>query len=86
MNHHHKKVLESLFAHPISTNVNFKDVEHVLVELGAQITEKADNKIIVTIGERATLIHRPHNHSLTKDDVAQVRGFLIDCGIEPERL
>ena len=85
MNHHHQKVLESLFAHPISANIDFKDVEHTLAELGASIEEKSGNKVSITLNARSLVIHRPHHHVLPKDEVAQIRGFLVDCGIDPSQ-
>ena len=36
MNHRHRKVLHALFAHPISANISFKDVESLLSELGGR--------------------------------------------------
>ncbi|MEK7802159.1 MAG: hypothetical protein AAB276_06875 [Pseudomonadota bacterium] len=83
MNHHHKKVLEALFAHPISANIDFKDVESALVELGAVIEDKGANKVSVSLAGRNILLHRPHQHALPRDEVSQIRGFLVDCGIDP---
>lgn len=85
MNHHLHKVLESVFAHPISANIDFKDVEHMLTELGAVIEEKSGNKVSVTLSGNSLMLHRPHHHTLPKDEVAQIRGFLVDCGISPEQ-
>ncbi|MFA7275983.1 MAG: hypothetical protein WC043_04205 [Pseudobdellovibrionaceae bacterium] len=83
MNHHSQKVLESIFAHPVSANIDFKDVEHVLTDLGAAIEEKSGNRISIEMDGRSVILHRPHQHSLPKEEVAQLRGFLIDCGIDP---
>jgi hypothetical protein len=81
MNHHRQKVLDALFAHPISANIEFKDVEHVLTDLGADIQDKGE-KITVTLSGRTVSFHRPHGHTLPKDEVAQIRDFLKECGIE----
>jgi hypothetical protein len=85
MSHHNKKVLESVFAHPISSNIDFKDMEHALISVGVSIEEKAANKISLSLDGRSIVIHRPHQHTLSKDEVATVRGFLIDCGITPDK-
>jgi hypothetical protein len=77
-------VLAALFAHPISANIDFKEVEHVLKELGADIENKHGNRIGVTLnGHSATFTHV--NHSLPKDEVAQIRKFLEGAGITPEK-
>lgn len=37
MNHKHRKTLHALFAHPVSANINYQAVVHVLEELGAVV-------------------------------------------------
>lgn len=84
MSHHNKKILEAIFAHPISSNIDFKDMEHALTAVGVSIEEKAANKISLSKDGRSVVVHRPHQHTLPKDEVATIRGFLTDCGITPE--
>ena len=82
MNHRHRKTLHSLFAHPISGNIDFKAVVHVLEELGAEIENKAGNRIGVALnGHKAAFTHV--NHDLPKEEVIQIRKFLETCGIDP---
>lgn len=83
MNHHHQKVLESLFAHPLGSNIDFKAVEHLLTDLGATIEEKSGNKVAVTLQDKTVILHRPHQHTMPKDEVATLRDFLTSCGIAP---
>lgn len=82
MNHRHRKVLHALFAHPISANIDFKDVVHVLEELGAEVDAKSGNRIGVTL-QGHTVAFNHVNHSLPKDEVVQIRKFLETCGIDP---
>ena len=86
MSHHNKKVLEAIFAHPISSNIDFKDMENAVASLGVEFEEKAANKVSLSMDGRSVIIHRPHQHTLPKDEVATIRGFLIDCGISPENI
>jgi hypothetical protein len=81
MNHHHRKILHSLFAHPINANIDMKDVQHVLVELGAEIEQKSGGRIGVTLGGHTIAIAHV-NHSLPKEEVIQVRKFLETCGVD----
>jgi hypothetical protein len=84
MNHRHRKVLASLFAHPISANIDFKDVMHVLGELGAEIENKSGNRVGVTLaGHTAAFTHA--HHSLPKEEVIQIRKFLEQCGVDPAK-
>lgn len=84
MSHHNKKILEAIFAHPISSNIDFKDMEKAISSVGVSIEEKAANKVSLSMDGRSVVIHRPHQHTLPKDEVAVIRAFLIDCGITPE--
>ena len=56
MNHSHRKTLHALFAHPISANIDYKSVVHVLEDLGAEIENKSGNRIGVTLNGHC----RPH--------------------------
>ena len=84
MNHHHRKILHSLFAHPISGNIAMKDVSAVFRELGADIEEAHTGKMHVALnGQSANFSHA--KHSLPKEEVVQVRKFIEACGVDPER-
>lgn len=84
MNHRHRKVLHALFAHPISANIDFKEVEATLRELGAEIENRHGARVAVSLNGHTALFHHA-NHSLPKDEVVQIKKFLIDCGIAPEQ-
>lgn len=82
MNHRHRKILASIFAHPISANIDFKDVLHVFEQLGATVDNRSGNRVGVTLnGHTAAFMHA--HHSLPKDEVVQVRKFLEACGVDP---
>jgi hypothetical protein len=84
MNHHHRKVLHALFAHPVSSNLSMKDVESVLQELGGEVNSAHSGKIHVVLnGHSANFSHA--KHSLPKQEVAQIRKFIETCGVDPER-
>ncbi len=82
MNHRHRKTLHSIFAHPLSGNVDYEAVIHVLEQLGAEIDNKSGNRIGVKLnGHSAAFTHV--NHDLPKEEVIQIRKFLTTCGIDP---
>jgi hypothetical protein len=82
MNHKHRKILQAIFAHPVSANIAFKDVVSVFEELGAEIDNKHGNRIGVKLNGHSAAFSHAH-HDLPKEEVAQVRKFLITCGIDP---
>ncbi len=80
MNHRHRKVLHALFAHPISANIDIKEIEHVLRELGAEIEPKSGGRLGVTLrGHTVAIAHA--NHSVPKEEVIQIKKFLETCGV-----
>jgi hypothetical protein len=82
MNHHHRKTLHALFAHPIGANVDFGKVMHLLEDVGADVDNKSGNRVGIKLnGHSAAFTHA--NHSLPKEEVVQVRKFLEACGITP---
>jgi hypothetical protein len=84
MNHHHRKILHTLFAHPINNNISMSDVESVLKEMGAEIKAAHSGKTHVVLkGHSANFSHA--KHSLPKQEVIQMRKFIETCGIDPER-
>ena len=83
MNHRHRKVLQAIFAHPVNTNLNFRDVEGVFTELGAEIDNKTGGRIGVTLNGHSAAFHHTTGHSVPVDEVVQVRKFLEGCGITP---
>jgi hypothetical protein len=42
MNHHHRKILHAIFAHPVHSNLDAKAVTHVLTGLGAEMTTRRE--------------------------------------------
>lgn len=84
MNHHHRKILHALFAHPINANIGMKDVESVMRELGAEINSAHSGKVHVALnGHSANFSHA--KHALPKEEVVQMRKFIESAGIDPER-
>ncbi|MGL4397813.1 MAG: hypothetical protein ACRCS9_14830 [Hyphomicrobium sp.] len=84
MNHRHRKVLAQVFAHPISANIDFKDIESVLRELGADVENKNGNRIGVSLNGHSAAFTHAH-HSLPKEEVVQIRKFLETAGVTPEQ-
>jgi hypothetical protein len=84
MNHKHRMTLHALFAHPISNNIDPKLVKATLEELGAEISHGGHGRLVIKLNGHSHGIHDNH-HSLSKDEVAEMRKFLGDAGVDPER-
>lgn len=84
MNHKHRAALHTLFAHPISTNIDPKLVKTTLEELGAEIAHSGNGRLVATLKGVSHGFHDNH-HSLSKDEVAGLRKFLTEAGVDPAR-
>ena len=85
VNHHQRKVLHAIFAHPVNANLDLNDVTNVLTGLGAEIDAKAKSWIGVKLNGRSAILHLT-NHSLLKAEVMQIRKFLeVLAGSRPRR-
>ena len=84
MNHHHRKTLHALFAHPVSANIDFKKVMHVFEELGAEIENSAGNRVKIKL-DNHTAAFTHAQHSLPKEEVVELRKFPEQCGVTPDK-
>ena len=83
MNHHQRKLLHAIFAHPLNANLEMKDIVNVLNGLGAEIDTKSKSRLGVTLNGHTMVLHLA-SHSLLKADVMQIRKFLESSGITAE--
>jgi len=80
----HQKTLRAIFANPVRSNINWTDIESLLMALGAERDEGSGSRIRFALnGIRATF-HRPHPRKETdRGAVKSVRRFLEEGGIRP---
>jgi hypothetical protein len=80
----HKKTLQLIFKHPVSGNIKWKDVEALLLALGATIKQREGSRIHVELFNDDKIYHRPHPQPTTdKGAVANVREWLKSNGVKP---
>jgi len=80
----HQRTLEALYAHPTSANIAWKDVEALLLELGAEVSEREGSRIAVVLFSEVRVFHRPHPSPHTdKGAVVAVRKWLEQHGVTP---
>ena len=84
MKRKHQKILEAIYARPVSANIQWRDIEALLDELGADISERAGSRIAVVLFDEVRVFHRPHPLPDTdKGAVASVRKWLEQHGVVP---
>jgi hypothetical protein len=84
MKRKHQKTLEAIFARPVSANIQWRDIEALFVELGAEISEREGSRVAVVLFNEVRVFHRPHpSPSTDKGAVASIRKWLEQHGVEP---
>lgn len=84
MKRKHHKTLESIFARPVSANVQWRDIEALFVELGAEIMEREGSRVAVVLFGEVRVFHRPHPSPNTdKGAVASIRKWLEQHRVLP---
>lgn len=84
MNRKHQKTLALIFAHPVSGGIKWRDIEALLLALGAEITEREGSRVGVKLFADRRVFHRPHPSPDTdKGAVESLRKWLEINGVHP---
>ena len=84
MNRKHQKTLELVFARPVSGGIKWRDIEALLVALGAEVTECEGSRVGVKLFDDRRVFHRPHPSPDTdKAAVENIRKWLDVNGASP---
>src|SRR5437762_7318857 len=54
------RTLEGIFADPVRDNIDWHDVESLLVALGAELTEARGSRVVVVLNGVKAVFHEPH--------------------------
>ena len=84
MKRKHQRTLALIFARPTSANVQWRDIEAMLQELGAEVSEREGSRVAVVKYGEVRVFHRPHPSPNTdKGAVVSIRKWLEQHGVEP---
>lgn len=85
MGHKHFTLIQKVFAHPISSNIDLKKLKHTLEHFGAEIST-ANNRVHIVIKGKTLILGLPHHgHELSdKSEVIKLRHYLEEVGLTPE--
>ncbi|MBX3575788.1 MAG: type II toxin-antitoxin system HicA family toxin [Rhizobiaceae bacterium] len=80
----HHSTLKAVFADPVSGSLKFREIESLLVALGAELSEGSGSRVRFTLAGQTLFLHRPHPSPDAKRwMVRAVRDFLINTGNTP---
>ena len=84
MKQKHRRTLEKIFSRPVSGNIQWRDIEALFLDLGADISEREGSRIGVRLFGERRVFHRPHPSPNTdKGAVASIREWLAVHGVKP---
>ena len=84
MKRKHQKTLDAIYARPVGANIQWRDIEALFAELGADISEREGSRIAVVLFDEVRVFHRPHPSPDTdKGAVASIRKWFEQHGVAP---
>ena len=84
MNAKHRKTLQAVFKDPAPKQLPWKDIESLLVSVGAEIIEGKGSRVRFHKDNEIVTFHRPHPKKEAKPyQVKDARDFLTRIGVKP---
>jgi hypothetical protein len=78
------KTLELIFSRPAPGGIKWRDIESLLRDLGAKISEREGSRVGVVLFGEVRVFHRPHPSPDTdKGAVESIRKWLNENGVQP---
>lgn len=82
MSHKHRNVLQAIFHEPVSSNIQWREVESLLNHLGATIEPSHGARFRVLLNRREFFLHHPHHsNEFAKPEVKHLRECLASAGV-----
>jgi hypothetical protein len=84
MSKKHRRTLQAIFAEPVRANVNWADIEAMLLAYGAEITPGEGSRVRIALNEIRAVFHRPHPQKETDQGALRsMRRFLTEAAVTP---
>lgn len=78
-----QQVLERIFHDPVRSDIEWKDIEKLLIALGAEISEGKGSRVRIYLNGIRAVFHRPHPRKETdKGALRSMRRFLNEAGVK----
>ncbi len=84
MSSKHRNVLQTIFNEPVSSNVQWREVESLLNHVGGRIEPSHGARFRVLLNGHEFFVHHPHHgNELPKHEVKHLRECLASAGVTP---
>lgn len=82
MSKKHEKVLSAIFSDHPSSNIHWKEIESLLIHLGAEFREGSGASVVAIINGVEFSMHRcHHNTTMSKKSLHQLKKFLESVNV-----
>ncbi|MEQ1606073.1 MAG: type II toxin-antitoxin system HicA family toxin [Pyrinomonadaceae bacterium] len=79
-----RKLLEKIFARPVSGNIRWTEMVSLFKSLGAEISEAQGSRVRVFLFDEIRVFHRPHpSPMIDKGAVESIRKWFSEHEVEP---
>ena len=82
LTHHHRDTLEKIFSHPLSGNVEWRQVLSRLAAVGTT-TQEPNGKVKVELGGEAEVLQPPDDKDVDRQMIVDLRRMLTNAGLGP---
>ena len=82
LTHHHRVTLEKIFRHPLSGNVEWRQVLSLLAAVGTT-TKEPNGKVKVELGGESSVLQPPDDKDVDRQLIVDLRRMLTNAGLEP---
>jgi hypothetical protein len=82
LSHHHRVTLEKIFSHPVSGNVEWRQVLSLLEAVGTT-TREHNGKVKVELGGQTEVLQPPDGKDVDRQLIVDLRRMLTNAGLEP---
>jgi hypothetical protein len=83
LDHHHRRTAQAILSHPVSHNIEWRDVLSLLEAIG-EVSEEHNGKFKVRVGEETETLHKPSGKDVDEQMVVDLRRILGAAGITAE--
>jgi hypothetical protein len=78
----HQRTLEMVFEHPMSHNIEWRNIVSLLESIGT-VVEGTHDALHVTVNDETVVLRRPKHKDIPEEQLMQLRHFLRRAGVEP---
>jgi hypothetical protein len=82
LTHHHRVTLDKIFSHPLSGNVEWRQVLSLLAAVGTA-TREPNGKVKVELGGQTEVLRPPDGKDVDRQLIVDLRRMLTNAGLEP---